>query len=62
MLYSPPVLNAYMYVHYRFDLNNNAALDEEEFVNGWMQYSKDEDCEEYLFNIKNMVRDDNMLL
>ena len=46
----------------RFDVNNNASINEAEFIEGWYKLSKDEGHGDYLFNIKKLVGDNNILL
>jgi hypothetical protein len=46
----------------RFDVDNNASVNEEEFVQGWFDLSRAERHGDYLFNIKKLVGEDNILL
>lgn len=52
----------YSYSYYRFDVDNNASVNEQEFVQGWFDLSKSEGHGDYLYNIKKLVGEDNILL
>jgi len=51
-----------VFLYYRFDIDNNASVNEDEFVQGWFDLSKSEGHGDYLFNIKQLVGEDNILL
>ena len=43
-------------------MDNSAALEEKEFVEGWIKLSQEENHGEYLLKIKKIVGEDNCLL
>ena len=46
----------------KFDADNNASINEEEFVDGWRHLSADEKHGDYLYSMKKLVGEDNVLL
>ena len=51
-----------MQIFKRFDIDNNASINEEEFVEGWKTLSRDEGHGDFLYTMKKLVGEDNILL